>query len=119
MSSHVSWMLELELQEGQEVSFRSLMNEMVEATKANEPGTLDYEWSLGADGRQCHLFERYADAAAALVHAGTFGERFAARFLAILKPVRCVLYGSPSAEVQKALAALNPVVMKPVGGFSR
>jgi len=118
MSRHVCWMLELELQDGQEAAFTPLMNEMVESTK-KEPGTLDYEWSLSADGRQCHLFERYVDSAAALVHAGTFGEKFAARFLAILKPTRCVLYGSPNDAVRQALAPLSPVEMRPVGGFSR
>ena len=119
MSSHVSWMLELDVQEGRERDFRKIMAEMVEATKANEVGTLDYEWSVSADGKRCHVFERYVDSAAVLTHLGTFGERFAERFLEILKPVRIVVYGSPSTAVQEALAGFNPVYMQPVGGFSR
>lgn len=119
MSNQVSWMLELEVQEGRESDFRALMAEMVAATKANEAGTLDYEWSMDADGRRCHIFERYSDAAAVLTHLGTFGEKFASRFLEVLRPVRFVVYGVPSAAVRDALAGFNPVYMQPAGGFSR
>ncbi len=119
MSTQVSWMLELDLAEGRESDFRSLMAEMVAATKADEPGTLDYEWSLSDDGRRCHIFERYADSAALLTHLGTFGKRFASRFLAILTPVRFVVYGAPSKEAREALAGLAPDYMTPAGGFSR
>jgi quinol monooxygenase YgiN len=119
MNTHVCWMLELQVREGRDEDFRALMAEMAAATQAGEPGTLDYEWSLSADGRQCHLWERYADSAAAMVHAASFGSRYAARFFDVLAPVRLVLYGSPSAEVRAALAAFDPVVMEPAAGFSR
>ena len=119
MNSEVSWILELDVQEGREKDVQALMTEMVGATEANEAGTLSYEWSTSADGRRCHIYERYADSAAVLVHLGTFGQRFASRFLEILKPVRFVVYGTPSAGVQDALAGSNPVYVQPVGGFSR
>ncbi len=119
MNTHVCWMLELQVREGRDEELRALMAEMAAATEAAEPGTLDYEWSLSSDGRQCHLWERYADSAAAMAHAATFGSRYAARFFDVLAPVRLVLYGSPSAEVRAALAAFNPVVMEPAAGFSR
>jgi quinol monooxygenase YgiN len=51
MSSHVSWILELDLLEGRQSDFRELMAEMVSAT-TNEAGTLDYEWSTSADGNR-------------------------------------------------------------------
>jgi quinol monooxygenase YgiN len=119
MNSHVCWMLEMQVREGRGDDFRALMAEMASATEANEPGTLDYEWSLSADGRTCHLWERYADSAAALVHGAAFGTRYAARFLDVLAPTRLTLYGSPSDEVKAALAPFNPVVMQPAAGFSR
>jgi quinol monooxygenase YgiN len=112
-------MLEMQVREGREADLRALMAEMSTATETNEPGTLDYEWSLSADGRQCHLWERYADSAAALVHGATFASRYAARFFDVLAPVRLTLYGSPSDEVKAALAAFNPVLMSPAAGFSR
>jgi quinol monooxygenase YgiN len=119
MNTHVCWMLEMQVREGRGDDLRALMAEMASATEANEPGTLDYEWSLSADGRTCHLWERYADSAAALVHGATFASRYAARFLDVLAPVRLTLYGSPSDEVKAALAAFSPVLMHPVAGFSR
>ena len=119
MSELVSWMLELEIKEGRESDVRNLAAEMVSATKANEPATLDYEWSISADGKQCHIFERYVDSAAVMTHAGTFGEKYAARFLEILKPVRMVVYGSPSAAVRDAVADFQPVYMQSLSGFSR
>jgi quinol monooxygenase YgiN len=119
MSEQVSWLLELEIQAGREDDLRTLMTEMVDATRANEPGTLDYEWCISSDGKQLHLFERYVDSAATLVHLGTFGNKFAARFMEILKPVGFVVYGAPSDQVRNALAAFGPEYMERIGGFSR
>jgi quinol monooxygenase YgiN len=119
MSDHVSWILELEIQQGREDDLRHLAAEMIESAKTNEPGTLAYEWSISADGKHCHIFERYDNSAAVMTHAATFSEKFAGRFLEILKPTRFVVYGSPSSEVRDALADFQPVYMQSVGGFSR
>ena len=43
----------------------------------------------------------------------------AARFLALVTPVRVVVYGSPSAALKEALALLDPVYMQPTAGFRR
>ncbi|MFH1764493.1 MAG: antibiotic biosynthesis monooxygenase [Gemmatimonadota bacterium] len=119
MATDVSWILELNVQSGHETEFSALMQEMVSATQENEPGTLDYQWSTSADGSVCHIFERYVDSAAVMIHLGAFGERFAGRFLEILAPVRFVVYGSPSQEVKDALAGFQPSYMQPEAGFSR
>ena len=119
MAAGVAWMLELAIQEGKGAELPALIEEMVEATKENEPGTLDYQWSISADGTACHIFERYADSGAVLVHLGTFGERFAGRFMEILAPTRFTIYGSPSQEVKEALAPFSPTYMESAGGFSR
>ncbi len=118
MSAQVYWTLELEVQGGSD-EFTTLMKDMVGATQTNEPGTLNYEWSTSADGKVCNLYERYVDSAAVMAHLGTFGEKFAGRFLEILKPIRFVVFGSPSEEVKEALAGFNPTYMQTVGGFSR
>jgi quinol monooxygenase YgiN len=119
MATDVSWMPELDLQPGRETDFTVLMNEMVTATRANEAGTLNYEWSTSADGKVCHVFERYVDSAAVMTHLAAFAEKFAVKFLEVLKPTRFVVYGSPSQEVKGALAGYDPVYMRPVGGFRR
>ncbi len=118
MSAQIYWLLELEIQSGSD-EFTALLKEMVRATQSNEPNTLNYEWSTSADGTVCHIYERYTDSAAIMTHLGTFGEKFADRFLRIFKPIRFHVYGSPSGEVRKALAGLNPTYMEGVGGYSR
>ena len=119
MATDVSWMLELNREPVREKEFLALMNEMVAAARAKEAGTLSYEWSTSADGSVCHIFERYVDSTAVMTHLATFGEKFAGRFLELLKPVRCVVYGSPSQEVKDALADLNAIYMQSAGGFTR
>jgi len=116
---HVAWMFELTVRDGREADLRALSAEMAEATQRNEPGTLDYEWYVSDDGRRLHLFERYADADAAMAHIATFGERYMARFFDVLAPERLTLYGAPDERVRGAFAQLAPVVMSQATGFRR
>ncbi len=118
-SKHVSWMFELSVKEGRESDFRALAEEMAAATERNEPGTLDYEWYVSDDGRRLHLFERYADADAAMIHSKTFGERYQARFFDVLTPTRMVLYGAVDERVRAGMADLAPEVISRAAGFSR
>lgn len=118
MSDHVSWLLELALKPGELDNFKALMGEMVESTQA-ERGTLNYEWSISDDGEACHIYERYADSGAVMTHLGSFGAKFAERFLGAVDPTRFVVYGTPSDEVKEALGGFGPVYMAPFGGFAR
>lgn len=119
MSSTVSWILDLDIKEGRNADFAALMQEMVTATEAGEPGALNYEWVSTADGAKCQIYERYVDSAATMVHLGNFGEKFAARFMDIMTPTRFVVYGSPDAAVREALAPLGAVYMERAAGFTR
>ncbi len=119
MNNHVGWTIEADVQDGQELAFRELMGELVSATKTNEPGTLSYEWNLSADGQRFHVCERYADSTAAMTHLGTFMARYFDRFFAAVTPTRCVVYGSPSAEVRGVMDGLNPEYLGLAAGFSR
>ena len=117
--SHVAWIFELIVNDGHDTAVGTLMTEMVDATRAGEPGTLDYEWYLSEDGRRLHIYERYADAAATLVHLANFRERYMTRFFTALSPERMVVYGAADEAVRSALAQLTPPVMQQVGGFTR
>lgn len=118
MSRTVSWKLQLAVRDGQLDTFRSLMEEMVESTRS-ESGTQIYEWFLSEDGTICHLYERYADSEAALVHLGNFGSKFAERFLACVDPTALYAYGNPSAQAREVLSSFNAVFLGPLGGFAR
>lgn len=118
MDRDVYWLLALEVKPGGLEGFRRLMEEMVEATR-KEPGALNYEWTIGAEGKVCHILERYRDSAAVLAHLASFGAHFAKRFLDLVTPAGFTVYGAPSAEVKAALAGFGPVYMTPFGGFRR
>jgi quinol monooxygenase YgiN len=119
MESHVYWILELNVQPGRESKFRGLMAEMVEATRENEPGTLNYEWNTNSDGSVCHIYERYVDSAAVMTHLASFNSKFAQRFMEVLKPIRFAVYGQPAEEVREALAGFSPTYMTAAKGFAR
>jgi len=119
MSDNVYWVLELTIKPGGLDNFKELMKEMVEATHANEPKTLNYEWTMSEDGQSCHIYERYEDSAATMTHLGTFVEKFAERFMAALEPTRFTVYGNPNDEVKETLSGFGPVYMTPISGFAR
>ncbi|MFC1764123.1 antibiotic biosynthesis monooxygenase [Planctomycetota bacterium] len=91
----------------------------VNNVQANEPDTLNYEWTISGDSKNCHIYERYVDSAATLTHWGTFGEKYAERFMSAVDPTRFVVYGDTNNEVKAALAGFGAVFMSPFGGFAR
>jgi quinol monooxygenase YgiN len=119
VSGHVYWVFEITVQPGQADAFKALAEEMCAGTKANEPGTLAYDWHANADGKTFHIFEHYKDADAAMVHLGNFGKNYAKRFMPMVTPVCFSVYGSPNEDVKKALAGLGPVYYQPFAGFVR
>jgi len=119
MTNHVYWMLELAVNDGHLDQFKTLMEEMFEATKKNEPGVLNYEWWLNDDKTVCHIYERYEDSDAVMVHMGNFREKFVDRFMSHVVPTGLTIYGNADDRVREGLASLKPVYMHAFGGFSR
>jgi (4S)-4-hydroxy-5-phosphonooxypentane-2,3-dione isomerase len=126
MSDNVAFIVELEVKPGQIEDLRSVMGEMADRTRADETGTLTYEWFVTEDGSACHIYERYADAAAAVVHSATFPKELSERGRAFL-PTRLTAYGNITPEMmekrikplQQALPAISVVMLEPGGGFAR
>lgn len=118
MGEEVSWLLELAVKPGEIENFRTLMAEMVEATKA-EPGALGYEWFVSDDGGKVVIYERYADSAATMTHLAGFGENFAGRFLGSTDPTGFQVFGDPSDDVKEALDGFGAAYLTPFGGFFR
>lgn len=118
MSSNISWLLRASIREGRLGDFESLMHEMVESTRT-ESGALLYECFLSDDRKNCHLYERYADSDAVMVHLGNFGAKFAERFLAAVEPSSLNVYGEPSDAVRATLDGFAAEYLGSFGGFSR
>ena len=119
MTERIFLDLPLSIKDGKLEDFRTLSEDMIGAVQANEPGTLNYEWTLSEDQKTCHTYERFADSAAALAHAGAFGANFAGRFLDCVDPIGFTVHGNPSDELKAALAACGPAYMTDSGGFAR
>jgi quinol monooxygenase YgiN len=92
---------------------------MADGSKANEPGTLIYEWTISEDEKSAEVHERYADSDAALRHLASFNDNFADRLMALVEPTGMIVYGSPSAALKKQLEGAGPVYMNVIGGFAR
>ena len=118
MNESIYWLLQLSVQPRRMEDFRALMKAMVESARG-EIGTLSYDWTLSEDSKICHLFERYSDNAAAMIHSRAFQAKFAERFFELAKPVGCLVHGKPTPQLRDALSALEPTYMSPLGGFHR
>ena len=119
MSSYVSWNFVVKVRDGKLNEFKTLMNTMIEATKADEPGTSHYEWSFNQDETECHLYERYENSDAVMVHMKNFGSKFAKDFMTCIKPVSFTVYGNPTEDLKQALTDLRPAYYSQRGGFNR
>ena len=119
MSDIIEWVLEMKVQDGQLDNVQPLIEEMVAATKADEPGALVYEFYMTPGKTHCTVIERYADNAAVMAHLGNFGAKFAGRFMAAFSPLRFTVYGNASKEVREALAGMGATHQVPAGGFHR
>ncbi len=118
MSDVVSWMAEVSIKSGQLDNFKALVEELVQSTR-NEPNTQAYEWFLSEDNGSCHIYERYADSAATMTHLGTFGEKFAERFINVVDFTRFTVYGAPNDEVKGVLSGFGANFMGQLNGFAR
>ncbi len=118
MSDVVSWVVDHSIKSGQLENFKALVEELVQSTR-NEPNTLAYEWFLSEDNSSCHSCERFADSAAALLHLGTFGEKFAHRFMPLVDIKQFTVYGSPNDEVKALLGGFGATFMGQLNGFAR
>ncbi len=117
MSKNIIWTVEGTIKEGQFEDLTSLMEEMVE-TVQKEPGTLNYEWTLGDDGESLHVYERYRDVDATIAHLSTWAI-FADRFTSVVDITRFVVFSELPSSLQDAVGGLKPIYMKPIGGFAK
>lgn len=119
MNNNIAWIFELTLTNGTADDLKTLMVELADSAKNNEPDTLIYEWTLSEDNKVCHIHERYKDSQAAILHLGTFRAKFAARLMALGNSTGFVLYGNASDALKAELEGFNGKFMTPIGGFIR
>jgi quinol monooxygenase YgiN len=118
MSDQVSWHVVLQVKPGQLHAFRALTTEMVEATKG-EIGALIYERFITDDSQVVHVFERYLDSKAAVVHLIAFGRRYGEKFAKMVDRKRFTVFGTPSLELKQILDPMGATYVSHLAGFSR
>lgn len=117
MSDQISWHVELAVKEGQLESFRALTGEMVEFTRS-ESGVLSYQRFVSDDSKFVHVYERYADSAAALAHLRNFATNFSGRFVMMVDRKRFIVFGQPSDELRAVLDGFGAAYLKIFGDFT-
>src|ERR1700730_301138 len=116
MGGDISWQVELEVKPGQLASFRALTGEMLAVTR-RERGVLSYQRFVSEDGTIIHIYERYADSAAAVAHLDAFAKRFASRFGSMVERKTFTVFGYPSVELKSVLDRFKATYLKPFGDF--
>jgi quinol monooxygenase YgiN len=118
MADDLYWVFTLNVRPGKFSEFRSLVADIVAASR-EEPGTLAYQYSVSADETTVHIFERYRDSDAFVVHVEETFARYAERFLQLVTIASLVVYGDPNASARKALDSFNARYMTLFDGFAR
>ncbi len=117
--STVRFVVSFAVNEGAFVAFERLARVMA-AESQKEPGTLAYEWFLGADRARCRLFEAYVDADAVLAHLkGPVVQELVPKLLETGSVAGFEIYGNPGAEASAVVAGLGAEIFPTWLGFSR
>lgn len=119
MNENIFWILTAKIKEGQTEDLKKLIVEMTDYTKANESGTLNFEWFISSDEKFCHIYEKYEHSEATVNHLKNFSANFAPKFMNCLEIKSFTVYGKPSEEVIKMMTPLGVKFMEPAGGFIR
>jgi quinol monooxygenase YgiN len=118
MGNEIAWQVELAVKPGELENYRALIGEMVEFTET-EPSTLIYEYFISQDGQTIYVYERYADAAAAVAHLLAAGKRFGGRSAHMVEIRRFLVFGMPSAELRAILDRLGATYLALFAGTHR
>lgn len=101
----------LAIHDGKLEEFTHIAAECMESVRARDSGTLRYDWFFNSDHTACVVHEAYRDSAAALEHVVNLGASLGA--LLAVSDIELEVFGSPSAELVEATAALSPPVFSP------
>jgi quinol monooxygenase YgiN len=118
MHGHLSWLVELDVKDGQLQAAKTLMEEMVEQT-SKEPTTHTYDFYISSDNAHVSIYEGYDSPESAHSHLKGFLEKFVGRFVEVFDATRMVVYGSPGDDLKADIADWHPIYMEHWGGFRR
>ena len=107
--SQIMFIARSSIHAGNQDEFKAVIADCITSCKANEPGTLAYEWFINAEQTECVVLESYASTEAVLAHMENSGPG-----VAKLQELGAVLgvegYGSPPDDLPEALKSAIPFV---------
>lgn len=118
MNKNIIWVVEGKIKDGLFDEFNKVMHSMVETVRPEE-GTTHYEWFIGEDGKTLSVYERYKDADAAITHVNTSWSAAAESFMSVVDITGFIVYSDLTPKLKEMVGGLNPIYMKPVGGFGK
>lgn len=104
------------IREGKLEEFKRLVAEAMEVVRTKDPGTIEYNVYLNAEGTEAFVHERYRDSAAGMAHSANIGSLMQA-FLDVAT-ITGEVCGDPGPEVRKALEAGGVKVYAPLQSLS-
>jgi len=116
MFKNFGWIVEAKLNAGELENFKAVMNSQVNRA-LTEKGTLNYQYYI-SDAGDIMVYERFADANSSHEHIENW-DAHAERWLAAAPATRMVHLGELPEDVRERHAALDPLWLKPLGGFAR
>lgn len=117
MDDNVLVLVEASANAGQLDNLKALLREMFNAIQRDEPGTLNYEWFIGDDGKSVHIYERYADSEACMAHQRASFQKYAERLSACGTVTKITIYGNPSDDLRATFAS-STIYMKSLAGYT-
>jgi quinol monooxygenase YgiN len=118
MDSKVQYKVEFTLQAGQQESFKKMIDQLIIQVKANEPGTLNYQFYFNEDETICQVIEHYNDSPAMLHHLANVMPALT-EVLKISSITKLEFFGPLSEEAHAAAAAFGAVFYSSYDGFTR
>jgi len=116
--SKVSYVVQWTINDGQVEKFTEMASGFVSSVKADEPGTLGYQWWMGEDRKHCLLEETLENSEAMLTHLVNVGPSLPA-VMEIAPITRLEVRGDASPAAREALAGLGATHFSHLVGFDR
>lgn len=110
--SKISVRFVLTLHDGRIDALRGIATKCVAAVREKDTGTLQYDWYLSPDGKECVVLETYESSEAFLDHMGNVGPLLGE--LMELGTGHLDIFGEPSHELREAAAAFEPAIHKAI-----
>ena len=107
----------LVIRDGKLEEFKRLVAQAMEVVRTKDPGTIEYNVYLNAEGTEAFVHERYRDSAAGMARSANIASLMQA-FLDVAT-ITGEVCGNPTPELRKALEAAGVKVYTPLQALSR